>query len=441
MVFEMKPRPLGSGFFCAQCFRPNRFLCAVNRQALFLYLVLAVTLSSCLEQGCTDPEALNFDPSAQRDNESCRYGDKYVAEKETVIANYADMAFAMYSDALNTAIVLDTAINAFLQNPTDDGFSMCRLAWQSAKYQYAQCAPLRFYEGPVDDSPNYHRQMGAWPINPAIIDYTPSGDGGLVADLENFPVINEKALEENNSGPNLLMGLHVIEFLLWGLDVDDPEDITVGYRTFEDYDLVDSSDVIIQRRRTYLKILSAKLVADLTVVRNQWDPTAVANFREEFVGQEVDKAMKQIMTGLGTLSRAEMAERAIKNVRLMGIEENEISAYSDNTIFDLIAMNSGMEAITNGSYTAVDGTITSGLSLVALAALYDEELSNQITAQLELNKDAIDAIPAPFDYQMSQELVFGDGPIAEAEVQLEAFEDLCFELAREMDFGLNTDLP
>jgi len=100
-----------------------------------------------------------------------------------------------------------------------------------------------------------------------------------------------------------------------------------------------------------------------------------------------------------------------------------------------------MEAITNGSYTAVDGTITSGLSLVALAALYDEELSNQITAQLELNKDAIDAIPAPFDYQMSQELVFGDGPIAEAEVQLEAFEDLCFELAREMDFGLNTDLP
>ncbi|GAB5539022.1 MAG: imelysin family protein [Salibacteraceae bacterium] len=407
---------------------------------MFIALLLQ-GLNSCVEKGCTDPEALNYRQSAERDDESCRYGDKYEEEKREVLINHANLAHAFYKDALAQALSLQIVIGQFLDKPTDDGFSLVKLTWQSSYYSYAQCAPLRFSDGPIDDSPNLHQILGTWPIKPADVDYTRNGESGVVYDSDLIPEINASTLTALNDADRIVCGFHAMEYLLWGEDYLPPGDLTVGFRAFTDYELGDSTRVDVERRRQYLSVLAELIVANLTTLTNEWDENGVDKYRSRFLRLPVNTAMKQVITGIATLCRSEMAERAMTFPKFNGIDAYEISAYSDNTAIDLIAMHAGIEILMNGLYTPLNGMEVSGRSLINLADIYNSDLATSITDQLEANKEALEIIPKPFDYQLAQEAEFGEGPIAAAAKELEVLEDLLFELAREMDFGLNTDLP
>jgi hypothetical protein len=48
---------------------------------IFICAFLSIVFSSCLKEGCRDPQALNYMPEAGRDDGSCRYEDTSVLIK------------------------------------------------------------------------------------------------------------------------------------------------------------------------------------------------------------------------------------------------------------------------------------------------------------------------------------------------------------------------
>lgn len=405
-----------------------------------LFLVLAV---GCTKEGCTDPEALNYDDQAQRDDESCRYGDKYENQKEALIRNHAAIAYAVYSDALFQATNLQTAIASFVTDPTDDGLSESRLAWRNAYYAYLQCAALQFSNGPVDDDRDLSRQIGKWPINPSLIDYTTGQFGGLISDSAELPNVTLDALQALN-GPDVnrptTIGFHAIEFLLWGEDDDDVALLTAGNRTFLDYNGADSSIQNTVRRSKYLRVCSEILVSQLGVLTNEWDSLGSKNYRKDFIGLEVNSALKNILTGMGTLAKSEISERALEKPVSASSQDLEVSNYSDNTITDFIAMTNSLDIFYRGTYTPLTSLDIKGKSVEDLIGEANPELADQVDKKLIECLELVNAIPTPYDWQAAQESEFGAESIAGAATALAELEALFKEVAREFDFGTETDL-
>ena len=90
------------------------------------------------------------------------------AAAKAVVAHYADMVFAVYSDAESTAKTLQTAIDTFLANPNDDTLKAARTAWIAARVPYLQSEVFRFGNTIIDD---WEGQVNAWPLDEGLIDY------------------------------------------------------------------------------------------------------------------------------------------------------------------------------------------------------------------------------------------------------------------------------
>ena len=56
--------------------------------------------------------------------------------KRDVIAQYADMALAIYEDALTTAQALQKSVNALLVKPTERNLAVAKAAWIAARVPY-----------------------------------------------------------------------------------------------------------------------------------------------------------------------------------------------------------------------------------------------------------------------------------------------------------------
>ena len=411
---------------------------------VFPAIFVLVVICSCAKEGCTDPEALNYDKIAERDDESCRYGDKYKTQKKSLIRNHATIAFALYSDALFQATNLQTTIATFVAEPSDDGLSESRLAWRNAYFAYLQCEALRFSKGPIDDDRELSRLIGRWPINHELIDYTNAQTGGLISDTSALPNVTAgalSALNENVENNQTTVGFHAIEFLLWGQDDEDVSLLTTGNRTYLDYDDADNSILNIERRAAYLSVCSELLVRQIGILANEWDSASSKNYRNEFLDLDVNLALKNILNGLGTLTKSELANRALRKPTASGSQKLEISNFSDNTSTDVIAMSNSIEIFYRGKYTPLAAAEIEGKSVDDLITEANPELAALVDKKIIESLELVNAIPSPFDWQASQEAEFGAGSIAKAVVALDELEELLKEVAREFEIGLETDLP
>ena len=407
-------------------------------------ILVSALVGGCVEKGCIDPEAINYNPEAQRDDESCYYGDKNKDLKKDVLRNHANLAFALYSDAYAESVNLSTTVSSFIDKPTDDAFSECRLAWKLAYNKYLKCDALRFSDGPIDDTRNLDRLIGAWPINEALIDYVGNSNAGIVNDPTLVSEISSSSLEAKNEtlgSGQVTTGFHVIEFLLWGTDTSDLSVLATGGRSFNDYNTEDSTVLNADRRQAYLIASAELLTSNLAMLLNEWDSLGVDNYRASFLSLEPNDGLKLIMTGLGTLTRGELAERSLKTPVEKQDQGLEISNFSDNTSADIISMKRSIEIVYSGAYTSESGLKVKGASLSELTNLLNPELGKEVDETLDLLNETILNIPAPFDRQMAFEGENGPGPIDETVEVLFQLEDHWFKAAREMGFGLTTDLP
>lgn len=322
--------------------------------------------------------------------------DQLAENKEAFLENYANIVYASYEDSYNTAVALQEAINQFVSNPTEEGFTACKTAWKAARIPYGQTEAYRFYGGPIDDEDGPEGLINAWPLDENFIDYVEGNpDAGLINNPTDYPEINKEVLEalnESISETSIFTGYHAIEFLLWGQDLSAS---SAGQRPYTDY-VTGGTAANQDRRGAYLQVVADLLVDHLNLMLDEWKPTGA--YRKDFLeNTDVDVALGRIFTALGELSKGELSgERMFVAVDSRD-QENEHSCFSDNTHIDIEMNLKGIENVYFGIYTRVNGSTVSGVSLDDLALQADITKASTALAAFTDAKEKTDAISAPFD--------------------------------------------
>jgi len=313
----------------------------------------------------------------------------------TVATQYANLVYASYSDTLAAAQALQTSITAFTANPSAEGLAKARKAWLDAREFYGQTEAFRFYAGPIDGKDGPEGNINSWPMDEAYVDYVV---GKPKSGIINNPKVKINAqtltgLNQRSGEENIATGWHAIEFLLWGQDLSETGP---GDRSFEDF--VDGKTPNANRRRDYLKVVSALLVGDMASVTQAWAPNA-KNYRTKFEKSGTD-ALRRMLVGIGSLSRGELAGERIEVALASKNQEDEQSCFSDNTHRDIVADALGIENVWLGRYKRADGSVLQGASLRDLVAAKDPAIADRTSTHIASTVKAAEGIHAPFDREI-----------------------------------------
>ncbi|MEO0945095.1 MAG: imelysin family protein [Pseudomonadota bacterium] len=322
------------------------------------------------------------------------------ADKAAVLDNYADIALAKYTDSLTTAQTLLSAVNALVDSPSAEALEDAKAAWLAARVPYQQTEVYRFGNAIVDD---WEGKVNAWPLDEGLIDYVDAGYGGPTDENE-YAVLNvvanasfelsgetidateitpalleEKLHEADGVEANVATGYHAVEFLLWGQDLNGHAP-GAGARPWTDYAMgADCTGGNCDRRGDYLKAATELLVSDLEWMVAQWQDGGDA--RAQLIADET-AGIATILTGMGSLSYGETAGERMRLGVMLNDPEEEHSCFADNTHNDHFYNAVGIRNVYLGSYTSIDGTVTSGESLASLVAAADPSVDSELQAKL-----------------------------------------------------------
>ena len=323
------------------------------------------------------------------------------AAAKAVVAHYADMVHAVYSDAQSTAKKLQTAIDAFLANPNDDTLKAAKAAWVEARVPYLQSEVFRFGNTIIDD---WEGQVNAWPLDEGLIDYVdksyehalgnPGATANIIANAEVQigedkvdvkDITPEKLASLNELGgseANVATGYHAIEFLLWGQDLNGTGP-GAGNRPASDYlEGAGATGGHNDRRRAYLKAVTQLLVSDLEEMVGNWKPNVADNYRATLEAEPAETGLRKMLFGMGSLSLGELAGERMKVSLEANSPEDEQDCFSDNTHNSHFYDAKGIRNVYLGEYTRADGSKMTGASLSSLVAKADPAADAALKADL-----------------------------------------------------------
>lgn len=313
--------------------------------------------------------------------------------KADVVAHYAELVYAGYQDSYAAAVALQAALAAFVAAPDEATHQAAKAAWLAAREPYGQTEAFRFYGGPIDDADGPEGLINAWPLDEAYVDYVEGApEAGIINNTADYPAITPDLLQSLNlsgSEENVSLGYHAIEFLLWGQDLSADGS---GQRPYTDYTTAPNAE----RRGQYLLAAGELLVDHLSQMVAEWAPDG-DNYRAAFLAQAPDVALQQILTGVGVLSKSELAGERLFVAYDNQDQEDEHSCFSDNTHRDLIANAQGIANVLSGQYTRPDGTILSGPGLLSLLAAQDAPLATRLGELADTALAAVGQLHVPFD--------------------------------------------
>lgn len=407
--------------------------------------------------------------------------------KGAILSNYAAIAQANYTDALNNAKALDKAIKAFTAAPSEATLSDAKAAWLKSRESYGTTEAFRLQNGPIDAEEGWvadaygalEGQLNAWPLDENMIDYTidaegkktsgniidtrgkfnPGGEDSKEVDVTSITVDAITALNENGGEANVASGYHAIEFLLWGQDQDysnfTKDTITNGAKTAGQRPLSDyTSDANADRRKAYLNAASEKIVADLEAVSGAWSGVVSSDCSKDATGcyrgailgelKGADKAknidpktaLKQIMGGLGVFIKSELANERIAVAVLTPSEEDEHSCFSDNTHRDIAQNYQGFKNILVGQYGSIKGS-----SLLDKVDPKTKKVIENLMASIEAKIAKVDETAkttAHFDYQIRSDNAMA-GEIKKLKNEMRKLGDMMVLVAKANGIRLSTD--
>lgn len=332
---------------------------------------------------------------------------------QAVVETYADIAHAMYADALASARDLRGAIDALLADPSEERLAAAREAWIAARVPYQQTEGLRFGNPLVDD---WEGKVNAWPLDEGLIDYVATDAYGEESDENPLYTANVIASETIRVGretidastidadllralheadgveANVSTGYHAVEFLLWGQDLNGTGP-GAGERPATDFALgEDCTHGNCERRRDFLVAATDLLIADLEGMVAAWDEGGAA--RTDIAEKSAEDGLSTLLTGLGSLSYGELAGERMKLGLLLHDPEEEHDCFSDNTHNSHYYNQVGMLALYGGRYERTDGSIVTGASLADYATAQAPETAQQVTVAMDAARDALGAIKA-----------------------------------------------
>src|SRR6185436_184131 len=123
-----------------------------------------------------------------------------VVTAAAVVANYANVIYANYLDAIEHAEALHDAVDAFVEAPSQATFDAAKAAWIASRPSYQQSEFGRFYNGPIDDpETGPEGLLNSWPLDENYIDYVEGvPTSGIINDPVGFPVLDEDTLAAAN---------------------------------------------------------------------------------------------------------------------------------------------------------------------------------------------------------------------------------------------------
>ncbi|MGF6151747.1 imelysin family protein [Pseudomonas fluorescens] len=366
-------------------------------------LAIAISLAGCGEgkDKAAAPQAPTPATSTAAPAAPAATGKVDEAAGKAVVAHYADMVFAVFSDAESTAKTLQTAIDAFLAKPNAETLKAARAAWVAARVPYLQSEVFRFGNTIIDD---WEGQVNAWPLDEGLIDYVDKsyehalGNPGANANIIANPIIQvgedkidvtditpEKLASLNELGgseANVATGYHAIEFLLWGQDLNGTGP-GAGNRPASDYlEGAGATGGHNDRRRAYLKAVTQLLVSDLEEMVGNWKPNVPDNYRAELEEEPAESGLRKMLFGMGSLSLGELAGERMKVSLEANSPEDEQDCFSDNTHNSHFYDAKGIRNVYLGEYTRTDGTKMTGASLSSLVAKADPAADAALKADL-----------------------------------------------------------
>jgi putative iron-regulated protein len=348
------------------------------------------------------------------------------ADRAAVLTTYADIAQAMYADALAAAETLKANVDAFVATPNTTTQAAAKAAWLAARIPYQQTEGYRFGNAAVDD---WEGKVNAWPLDEGLIDYVDAGYGSesdanplyaanVIASksltIDGQPVdatTIDKALiqslhEAGGVEANVATGYHVIEFLLWGQDLNGTGP-GAGARPASDFDTRNCTGGNCDRRAAYLTAATDLLIDDLKDAVAMWAADGAA--RKAVLDAGPDGGLAAMLMGLGSLSYGELAGERMKLGLMLHDPEEEHDCFSDNTHMSHAMDQAGMVAIWNGRYKRRDGSVVSGPSLADVVAEADPALAKDVQAKLAATTAAMDRMVAKAKSGMAYDQMIGEG--------------------------------
>ncbi len=271
-----------------------------------------------------------------------------------VLTTYANIAQAAYQDSYFAAVDLDAAIDALIAEPNQETLDAARQAWLDARKPFLQTEIYRLSSTEADAW--YHR-VNAWPIAPdAIVEALDKGDAASVAS-----------------------GYHVIEFLLWG---DDPDEPGAGARVAADFAVAPCESGDCAAMDDYLKAVSVQLLADLKEMALAWAADGTA--RQGLVEREPIDALTMVVSAMGQLGLDELAEAGMRQDLVTRDPALEQDRFSDNTHNAYYLNAIGIQNVYLGAYLRTDGKLIDGPSLSDYVAQADSGLDRELRFKLGL---------------------------------------------------------
>lgn len=333
------------------------------------------------------------------------------AAAKAVVRHYADLALAVFGDALSSAKALQQAVDALLAKPDADTLQAARAAWIAARVPYMQSEVFRFGNPVVDE---WEGQLNAWPLDEGLIDYVaadyqhalgnPGASANIVANSEiqvgeekvDVATITGETLASLNelagSEANVATGYHAIEFLLWGQDLNGTAP-GAGQRPASDYVVGEGcSGGHCERRRAYLKAATDLLVSDLEHMVGQWQPQVADNYRASLEREPAANGLRKMLFGMGSLSLGELAGERMKVPLEANSTEDEQDCFSDNTHNAHFYNGKGIRNVYLGEYRKLDGSLLSGPSLSSLVAKADAQADASLKADLDASEARLQAL-------------------------------------------------
>lgn len=356
-------------------------------------------------------------------------------EATPVVRQHASLVHGSYAQVVTQATAMQTAIGAFLESPSEATLAAARASWTAARVVYGQTEAYRFYGGPIDDEmTGVEGQVNAWPMDENYVDYVQGMPmSGIINDPTAFPTITRQTLtmaNERGGEANVATGWHAIEFLLWGQDMSATGP---GSRPYTDYLTTGGTAANQQRRKDYLRVVTEQLVADLTAVRDAWTPGG-ANYASSF-GADISEALRRMLTGMGSLSGAELAGERMTVAYEERDQEDEHSCFSDTTAADLLNNAIGIQNVYLGRFGSQDGP-----GIDELVRARDPALDRRMQDRLEASIDAIRSIPSPFDQAiLGADASPGRTAVAGSIAALRAQRDTIVEVAARLGVRLNLE--
>ncbi|WP_119419257.1 imelysin family protein [Desertibaculum subflavum] len=371
-------------------------------------------------------------------------------DRRAILVTYADIAAAMYGDALIEARKLQRAVEALVATPSEAAMKAARTAWLAARIPYQQTEVYRF-ANPVVDA--WEGRVNAWPLDEGLIDYVDPGYGAASEEnpLRTANVIANTAIklggktldtrtiswrllrslqEAGGIEANVATGYHAIEFLLWGQDLNGTGP-GAGNRPWTDYAKgAACTGGNCDRRAQYLKVATQLLVDDLAWMAKAW--AAGGEARQPLVDGEPDAGISAMVTGLGSLAYGELAGERMKLGLMLHDPEEEHDCFSDNTHNSHYYDVAGMRAVYAGSYTRLDGRKVAGPGLGALIAATDAALGADLQAKLDKTEAAMRTVKTRAETKEAYDQMIGpENP--EGNVVVQAAIDTLTEQTRSLE--------